>query len=88
MSDWDPTTSILAGMDDAVLRTQLATMQQAYLDLVTGAKGEAYSYTQGNGARSVTYTKANIGDLIAAIRMVQRQLGIVSGGRRAIGVEF
>lgn len=85
---FDPSTSILAGMDDTVLRTNLTKMQQAYLDLSTGAKGENYSYTQGDGAKAVTYTKANIGDLVMAIRIVQRQLGIIPHARHAIGPSF
>lgn len=88
MSHFDPAVSILAGMDETTLRAQLATLQQAYLDLASGAKGESFSYTQGNGARSVTYTKANLGDLIRAIRLLQAQLGDIEAPRRAIGVNF
>jgi hypothetical protein len=85
---FDPSTSILAGMDTGALQAQLATMQQAYLDLFTGAKGESYSYTQGDGAKSVTYTRANIADLARAIRLVQAQLGTIPHARRALKVRF
>ena len=85
---YDPSRSILAGIDLAVLQTRLAQMQQAYLDLSSGAKGEAYTYTQGDGSKSITYSRANIGQLIMAIRQVQAQLGIISEPRRAIGVRF
>lgn len=88
MSRFDPSTSILAGMDSGVLQVQLAKLQQAYLDLSSGSKGENYSYTQGNGAKAVTYTKANLGDLIQAIRLIQAQLGIITTPRRSIGVRF
>ena len=85
---YDPSQSILAGMDTTVLQTRLAAMQQAYLDISTGAKGESYSYSQGDGSKSVTYTKANIGQLTMAIRQVQAQLGIICAPRRAIGIRF
>lgn len=85
---FDPSTSILAGMDTTVLQTQLSKLQQAYLDLSSGAKGENYSYTQGDGSRSVTYTRANLADLVMAIRQLQAQLGIIPSPRRALGVRF
>lgn len=88
MGRFDPSTSILAGMDTGALQVQLAKLQQAYIDLSSGAKGESYSYTQANGAKSVTYTKANLGDLIQAIRLLQAQLGIVTTPRRSLGVRF
>lgn len=88
MPRFDPSTSILAGMDTGVLMAQLAEMQQAYIDLSTGAKGESYSYTQGDGAKAVTYTRANLAYLTQAIRLLQAQLGIIDRPRRAMGVRF
>ncbi len=81
-------TSIFAGMSTAALQTALANAQQAYLDLSSGSKGESYSYTQGEGARSVTYSRANIGALVALIKELQVQLGIVTRGRRPIRFLF
>ncbi len=81
---FNPNTSLLAGRSTAQLQTDLANAQQAYIDLSTGAKGENYSYTQGDGAKAVTYTKANIESLTALIRMLQQQLGIVSRARRPV----
>jgi hypothetical protein len=72
-------TSILDGIDVGVLQTRLAAMQQAYLDLTSGAKGQTYSYTQGEGAKSVTYTAANIADLTQAILSVQTQIDQING---------
>jgi hypothetical protein len=72
-------TSILDGIDVGVLQSRLAAMQQAYLDLTSGAKGQTYSYTQGEGAKSVTYTQANIGDLTQAIISVQSQIDRLTG---------
>jgi hypothetical protein len=85
---FDPATSLLAGMDTSVLQAQLQAAQQAYLDLSTGAKGETYSYTQGDGAKSVTFTRANLSQLVMLIRQLQQQLGVIPHARRAIGVRF
>ncbi|WP_227105164.1 gpW family protein [Chromobacterium rhizoryzae] len=81
---FNPNTSLLAGMSTAALQQALQDAQQAYIDLSTGAKGESFSYTQGDGAKSVTYTRANIGQLQMLIRQLQQQLGIIPRARRAI----
>ncbi len=81
---FDPSSSILAGRSTVQLQTDLANAQQAYIDLSTGGKGETYSYTQGDGAKSVTYTRANLGQLVALIKELQVQLGIVTCPRRPI----
>ncbi len=88
MRRFDPNRSILAGMPTATLQANLAKLQQAYLDLSTGAKGESYSYTQGDGAKAVTYTRANLAQLVQAIQLLQAQLGVVERPRGAIGVGF
>jgi hypothetical protein len=75
--------SILDGIDVATLQQRLAAMQQAYLDLVSGGKLEVASYSQADGSRTVTYTRANLGDLVAAITAVQTQIDILSGLRSA-----
>lgn len=85
---YNPRASILAGMQTSALQASLAAVQQAYVDLSTGNKGESYSYTQGDGAKAVTYTKANLADLVALIRLLQSQLGIVSTPRRPIRFRF
>ena len=85
---YDPSTSILAGMDATALQATLAQMQQDYLDLSAGRKAESANYTQGDGGKSVTYTRANLGQLAIAIRQIQAQLGIVCRPRRALSVRF
>lgn len=85
---FDPTTSLLAGRPTAQLQIDLANAQQAYIDLSTGAKGESYSYTQGDGSKSVTYTQANLGALTALIRTLQLQLGVVTRGRKPVRFRF
>jgi hypothetical protein len=75
-------------MSTEALQAALAAAQQAYLDLSTGAKGESYSYTQGDGARAVTYSKANISQLIALIKQLQMQLGLIRRTRRPLRFLF
>jgi hypothetical protein len=72
-------TSILDGISLQSLQTRLSALQQAYLDLTTGGKLESAAYTQGDGSRSVTYTKANIADLTQAILLVQTQIDQQTG---------
>lgn len=84
----ESTTSILAGMTTAQLQQALSDAQAAYIALSTGAKGESYSYSQGEGSRSVTYTRANLGQLNALIRQLQQQLGLICRARRPIGFYF
>lgn len=72
-------TSILDGIDVGVLQSRLAALQQAYLDLMAGSKVVTASYTQGDGARAVTYTQANIADLTQTILAVQTQIDRLTG---------
>jgi hypothetical protein len=88
MGRYDPSRSLLAGMDTTVLQKRLAQMQQDYLDLSSGAKVQSASYTQGDGSKSVSYTMANIAQLTLAIRHLQAQLGIIDTPRSAIRVRF
>lgn len=79
---------LFAGMSADKLQAQLAEAQQAYLDLSSGAKGVSYSYTQGDGAKAVTYNQTNIQQLTALIRQLQQQLGIISRTRRPARFRF
>lgn len=80
----DINSSLLAGLSTAQLTQALADAQQAYLDLSTGQKGESFTYTQGDGSKSVTFTRANLAQLTSLIRQLQFQLGIISRARRPI----
>lgn len=75
------------GVDMATLQSWLTSAQQALQDLTVGGKPEAVAYGQGDGTKSVTYTRAEIGQLQQRIRQLARALGLV-GSRRAIGVRF
>ncbi|HZR34356.1 MAG TPA: gpW family head-tail joining protein [Nevskia sp.] len=85
-------TSILDGIDIATLQSRLAALQQAYLDLTSGGKAEVASYAQGDGSKSVTYTRANLGDLVQAILTLQTQIDRANGQcinrRAAISPQF
>jgi hypothetical protein len=73
---------IFQGMSTAQLQDALTKAQTAYIALSTGSQGESFSYTQGDGNKSVTYTRTNIAQLSALIRQLQQALGIVSHSRR------
>ncbi|WP_174296526.1 gpW family head-tail joining protein [Sphingomonas bacterium] len=88
MPRFDPSRSLLAGMDTSLLQARLAQMQQDYLDLSSGRKVNTASYAQGDGSKSVTYSMASIGQLAMVIRQLQAQLGIIDRPRSAIGVRF
>ena len=83
-STFDPSTSIFAGMSTDVLQTTLNNAQTAYANLMMGSKGEVFSYTQGDGAKSVTYTRTNAGQLMMLIKQLQSCLGTIPTPRRAI----
>jgi hypothetical protein len=71
--------TILDGLDPATLQQQLAAMQLAYLQLISGGKTQSASYTQADGSRSISYTQGNIGDLVQGIMLVQKQLAALNG---------
>lgn len=85
---YDPTLSIFAGMTTAQKQQALASAQQAYLDLTTGVKIASASYTQGDGAKSVSYTKADMPALSALIKQLQADLGVITRPRRAVRFIF
>jgi len=81
---FDPSTSLFAGMDRAALQAALSSAQQAYIALSSGEKEVTASYTQGDGARSVTFTQTDVAKLTTLIRQLQQQLGIVCRARRPL----
>ncbi len=85
---YNPNTSIFAGMSTAQLQTALTNAQAAYINLSSGAQAVTLNYTQGDGAKSVTYQQTNLGQLNALIRQLQAQLGIVRHPRRPIRFGF
>lgn len=78
----DPSQSVFAGMTTEQLQAALAAAQAAYIKLLAGGQGVSFSYTQGDGTRSVTYTAANPTNLAALILQLKQQLGIVAEAAR------
>ena len=85
---FNPNYSVLAGMTTAQVQAALALAQQAYADLMTGQKGVSFSYTQGDGTKTVTYQQTSIAQLTAFVRLLQAQLGMRNFGRRPIRFNF
>ena len=81
-----PTSGTFAGMTEAELRAALSSVQHALIDLAIGAKTAVVSYSQGDGQRMITYTKASEKGLRDLIRELNAALG--QGTRRAIGIGF
>ncbi|WP_258110708.1 gpW family head-tail joining protein [Klebsiella quasipneumoniae] len=82
-------TSLLAGsMTDEQLRDALQKARQAYIDLTTGSRGVSFSYSQGDGTRSVSYQQSSLADLLALIQLLQAQLGIVARPRKPVRFRF
>ena len=46
------------------------------------------SYTQGDGAKAVTYTQTNVQQLVVLIKQLQAQLGLISRARRPLRFRF
>ena len=81
-------TSLLAGMSDDQARAALAKAQAAYVDLATGSHGVSFSYTQGDGKRTVSYQQSSLADLLALIQLLQAYLGIVVRPRKPVRFRF
>lgn len=82
------TSSLLAGMPRESLQISLTNAQQAYIQLSMGGKVENATYTQGDGSKSITYTRANIAQLANVIMMLQKELGIDVRPRQPLRFEF
>lgn len=72
-------TSIFDGLSVDLLQARLTALQTALLDLQAGVKVVTASYTQGDGAKQVTYTQANIADLTQTILALQTQIDRLNG---------
>ena len=82
-------TSLLAGsMTDEQLRDALQKAQQAYIDLTTGSRGVSFSYSQGDGTRSVSYQQTTLSELLGLIQLLQAYLGIVVRPRKPVRFRF
>jgi len=77
----------LIGLTNEQLQAQLTAVQQAIHDLTIGGKPSSVSYAQGDGAKSVSYTQADLAGLRMRARMLAQALGLVRP-RRAIRPVF
>lgn len=82
------TTGILAGMSRAQLQAMLSSAQQTLVELQLGKKGVSFSYSQGDGTRSVSYQPTSVADITALIMQLQQALGIRHARRRAVRFRY
>lgn len=78
-----PQSGTFAGMSRAQLQALLTQAQNALVELQLGKKGVSFSYTQGDGTRSVTYQPTSVADVTAQIMQLQKALGLPHARRRA-----
>ncbi|MEJ0019729.1 MAG: gpW family head-tail joining protein [Acetobacteraceae bacterium] len=82
------TPAVLTGVDPALLRQWLSEAQTAYQQMMVSNNPQTVTYGQGDGQKSVTFSRStNPGQLAAWIQQLQQALGL-SGGRRPIAVRF
>jgi len=72
------------GRSQADLQAQLTALLAAYDQLVAGQQIATASYSQSDGAKSVTYRATDLGILDGVISLLQKKLGIVCRARRQI----
>lgn len=75
---------LFAGMSQDQLRDALAKAQAALIELNTGSKGVSFSYTQGNGTKTVTYQQTSAAQLAQLIQALQAALGMTPRARRPL----
>ncbi|WNC88800.1 gpW family head-tail joining protein [Paraburkholderia sp. FT54] len=72
------------GRSRADLQAQLTALLSAYDQLIAGQQVAQASYSQSDGAKSVTYRATDLGLLDGAISVLQQKLGIIRRARRQI----
>lgn len=78
--------ALFDGVSRDTLTKWLTDAQSAYNELATGRKPQVVLYSQGDGQKSVTFTKTSMPELAAYIQQLQAALGI--GRRRALFPRF
>lgn len=79
--------SVFDGMTREQLTAALTAAQSALIELQLGKAMVSLSYSQGDGAKSVTRRVTTVAECTALILQLQRALGIGSR-RRMIGFAF
>lgn len=72
------------GMTQAQLQALLVQAQTAYTEVMLGGKNVTLSYSQGDGAKSVTRQMTSTQNVLMFIMMIQRALGLCCGQRRPL----
>jgi hypothetical protein len=80
--------NLLAGMSRAQLQAMLTQAQTALVELQLGKKGVSFSYTQGDGTRSVSYQPTSVADVTSLIMQLQQALGMPGSRRRAVRFRY
>lgn len=75
---------VFAGMTQAQLEAALAGAQAAYIALMSGQKGVTFSYTQGDGAKAVTYQATSVANINFFMIQLQQALGLCCARRRPL----
>jgi hypothetical protein len=81
------TPAVLVGVDPVVMRQWLNDAQAAYAAIMVSGVPQTVSYGQGDGQKSVTFSRVNAGQLQRWIEQLAQALGL-SVGRRPIAVRF
>jgi hypothetical protein len=74
------------GRSNADLQARLTALLAAYDQLVSGAQIAQASYSQGDGAKSVTYRETDLVRLQMDISLLQQKLGIIHRARRRLSI--
>ncbi|SHJ68851.1 gpW protein [Roseomonas rosea] len=75
---------VFAGMSRAALEGYRTRLQEALLTFGLGEKTVTVSYTQGTGARSVTFSATDEEKIRGIIRQINAALGIRRGARSVV----
>lgn len=68
--------TIFTGMSPDQLQAALTSAQAALIELQTGKAMASLSYTQGDGAKSITRRVATVAECTALIMQLQQALGL------------
>ena len=77
--------SLFDGLPEPQLRAALASAQAALIQLMSGNSIASVSYTQGDGAKSLTKRVTTVAECTALIMQLKRALTMPGGSRRMTG---
>ena len=81
------TPAVLVGVPTTTLQQWLTDAQTAFQLIMISGQPQTVTYSQGDGMKSVIYSRGNAGQLQMWIQQLLQALGL-GCGRRAIGVRF